>query len=86
VGHLLVFFAIALYVGLTVNRARNYVSLIGIFTLVLLGTIGSKHPHRVGRRAVSTVKIKHNKNLDPMGNNILFVCYSICVGCCCHTS
>ncbi|CAF3604560.1 unnamed protein product [Rotaria socialis] len=47
VGHLLVFFAVALYVGLTVNRARNYVSLIGIFTLVLLGTIGSKHPHRI---------------------------------------
>ncbi|CAF5081566.1 unnamed protein product, partial [Rotaria magnacalcarata] len=40
VGHLLVFLAIALYVGLTVNRARNYVSLIGIFTLILLGTIG----------------------------------------------
>ncbi|CAM4803351.1 unnamed protein product [Rotaria magnacalcarata] len=47
VGHLLVFLAIALYVGLTVNRARNYVSLIGIFTLILLGTIGSKHPHRI---------------------------------------
>lgn len=39
-GHILVFFAIALYVGLTTKRGRNYVSLIGILTLILLGTLG----------------------------------------------
>ncbi|CAF0729652.1 unnamed protein product [Rotaria sordida] len=45
--HLLVFFGVALYVGLTVSRARNLVSLVGIFTLILLGTLGSKYPHRI---------------------------------------
>ncbi|CAF3490657.1 unnamed protein product [Rotaria sp. Silwood1] len=47
IWHCLVFIAIALYVGLTVERTRNYISLIGIVTLILLGTIGSKHPHRI---------------------------------------
>jgi hypothetical protein len=37
---LLVFIAIALYVVLTVKRARNYISLIGIIILILLGTLG----------------------------------------------
>lgn len=40
VWHILVFVAIALYVGLTVKRGRNFVSLIGIFVLILLGTLG----------------------------------------------
>lgn len=40
IGHILVFLAIALYVGLTVKRGQNYVSLVGIFTLVSLGTLG----------------------------------------------
>ncbi|CAF1038258.1 unnamed protein product [Rotaria sp. Silwood1] len=47
VGHILTCFAILLYVGLTVERTRNYISLIGIITLVILGTIGSKHPDRI---------------------------------------
>lgn len=38
--HLFVFLIIALYLGLTVERKRNYVSLIGIIVLILLGTIG----------------------------------------------
>ncbi len=37
---LCVFITIALYLGLTVKRARNYVSLLGIIILILLGTIG----------------------------------------------
>jgi len=41
IGHILVFLAVALYVGLTVSRARNLVSLIGIFTLIILGTLGN---------------------------------------------
>jgi hypothetical protein len=40
IGHILVIFAIALYVGLTVKRGRNYVSLIGIIVLIILGTLG----------------------------------------------
>ncbi|CAF1414845.1 unnamed protein product [Adineta ricciae] len=47
VGHILVFLAVALYIGLTVRRGSNYVSLIGVFTLIILGTLGSKYPHRV---------------------------------------
>ncbi|CAF1417320.1 unnamed protein product [Adineta ricciae] len=47
IGHILVFLAVALYIGLTVRRASNYVSLIGVFTLIILGTLGSKYPHRV---------------------------------------
>ena len=66
IWHLVVLLAIAIYVGLTVKRARNYISLIGIIVLILLGmismcdflclqylsfiVIGSKHPHRVGRK------------------------------------
>ncbi|CAF2723753.1 unnamed protein product [Rotaria sp. Silwood2] len=47
IWHFLVFIAIALYVGLTVERNRNYISLIGIVILILIGTIGSKHPHQI---------------------------------------
>ncbi|CAF1377864.1 unnamed protein product [Adineta steineri] len=45
--YFLVFVIIAFYVGLTVTRPQNYISLIGIVVLILLGTIGSKYPHRV---------------------------------------
>ncbi|CAF2950407.1 unnamed protein product [Rotaria sp. Silwood2] len=47
IWHFLVFISIVLYVGLTVERTQNYISLIGIITLILLGTIGSKHPHLI---------------------------------------
>ncbi|CAM2705447.1 unnamed protein product [Rotaria socialis] len=47
ITHILVFLAVALYIGLTLTRTRNLVSLIGIFTLILLGTLGSKYPHRI---------------------------------------
>ena len=40
IWHFIVFISIALFVGLTIKRARNYISLIGIVTLILLGTIG----------------------------------------------
>ena len=40
IWHILVFVAIAVYIGATVRRARNYVSLIGAVVLILLGTIG----------------------------------------------
>ena len=40
IGHILVFLAVALYIGLTAKRGRNYLSLIGVFTLILLGTLG----------------------------------------------
>jgi hypothetical protein len=40
IGHILVIIAVALYVGLTVRRGRNYISLIGIFILIILGTLG----------------------------------------------
>ena len=43
IGHILVFVAIALYIGLTVRRGRNYISLIGIIILILLGTLGEKN-------------------------------------------
>jgi len=33
---------IVIYLTRTVNRARNYISLIGIGVLLLLGTIGRK--------------------------------------------
>ncbi|CAF2903876.1 unnamed protein product [Rotaria sp. Silwood2] len=49
VAHVLVFLAVAIYIGLTVTQVRNLVSLIGIFVLIILGTLGSKFPHRVGR-------------------------------------
>ncbi|CAF3753912.1 unnamed protein product [Adineta steineri] len=44
--HFLVFITIAFYVGSTVTRPQNYISLIGIVVLILLGTIGSKYTHR----------------------------------------
>ncbi|CAF3986472.1 unnamed protein product [Adineta steineri] len=37
--HFLVFITIAFYVGSTVTRPQNYISLIGIVVLILLGTI-----------------------------------------------
>jgi hypothetical protein len=40
VGHILVIIAVALYIGLTVRSGRNYVSLIGIFILIILGALG----------------------------------------------
>ena len=40
IWHILVFVAIAAYIGATVRRATNYVSLIGVVVLILLGTIG----------------------------------------------
>ena len=36
------FLGVALYVGLTVTRTRNLISLIGIFTLIVLGTLGMR--------------------------------------------
>ncbi|CAF2479322.1 unnamed protein product [Rotaria sp. Silwood2] len=51
VAHVLVFLAVAIYIGLTVTQVRNLVSLIGIFVLIILGTLGSKFPHRVGKIA-----------------------------------
>ncbi|CAF1338751.1 unnamed protein product [Adineta steineri] len=50
--HLLVFITIAFYVGSTVTRPQNYISLIGIVVLILLGTIGSKYPHRIRWKTV----------------------------------
>jgi len=47
IGHILVFIAIAIYIGVTTRRAANLISLIGIFMLIILGTLGSKYPHRV---------------------------------------
>ncbi|CAF0789122.1 unnamed protein product [Adineta ricciae] len=52
VWHLFVVTAVVFYVGSTVTRARNYVSLLGIVILVLLGTIGSKYPHRIRWKTV----------------------------------
>ncbi|UJR10076.1 hypothetical protein I4U23_014298 [Adineta vaga] len=52
IWHLSVATAIALYVGFTVTRPRNYVSLIGIVILILLGTLGSKYPHRIRWKTV----------------------------------
>lgn len=43
VWHFAVFIAIALYVGMTIKRPRNYVSLLGILILILLGIIGKSH-------------------------------------------
>ena len=40
IWHILVFVAIAAYIGATVRRATNYVSLVGVVVLILLGTIG----------------------------------------------
>ncbi|CAF0861807.1 unnamed protein product [Adineta steineri] len=50
--HFLVFISIAFYVGSTVTRPQNYISLIGIVVLILLGTIGSKYPHRIRWKTV----------------------------------
>ncbi|CAF1253529.1 unnamed protein product [Adineta steineri] len=50
--HFLVFITIAFYVGWTVTRPQNYISLIGIVVLILLGTIGSKYPHRIRWKTV----------------------------------
>ncbi|CAF1461296.1 unnamed protein product [Adineta steineri] len=50
--HFLVFITIAFYVGSTVTRPQNYISLIGIVVLILLGTIGSKYPHRIRWKTV----------------------------------
>ncbi|CAF3470016.1 unnamed protein product [Rotaria sp. Silwood1] len=52
VAHILVFLAVALYVGLTVAQPRNLVSLIGIFALIILGTLGSKYPHQIRWKTV----------------------------------
>jgi hypothetical protein len=41
IWHVVVFALIAIYVGSTVKRARNYVSLLGIIILIGLGTIGN---------------------------------------------
>ncbi|CAF1154389.1 unnamed protein product, partial [Didymodactylos carnosus] len=46
IKNVLILIAIAVYLGLTIKDARNCVSLIGVFVLILLGTLGSKHPHR----------------------------------------
>ncbi|CAF2016171.1 unnamed protein product [Rotaria magnacalcarata] len=52
ITHILVFLAVVLYVAFTLARTRNLVSLIGIFTLILLGTLGSKYPHRIRWKTV----------------------------------
>ena len=40
IGHILVALAVILYVALTVERGRNFVSLLGIFILIILGALG----------------------------------------------
>ncbi|UJR35986.1 hypothetical protein I4U23_028726 [Adineta vaga] len=52
IGHILVFLGVALYIGLTVKQASNYVSLSGIVVLITLGTLGSKYPHRIRWKTV----------------------------------
>ncbi|CAF1009470.1 unnamed protein product [Adineta steineri] len=52
IGHILVFLAVALYLGLTMKRAENLVSLSGIAILIILGTLGSKYPHRIRWKTV----------------------------------
>ena len=52
IGHILVFIAIAIYIGVTTRRAANLISLIGIFMLIILGTLGSKYPHRVDWKVI----------------------------------
>lgn len=83
IGHVLVFVAIAVYVGLTVP-CLAITPLIGIVILILLGTLGSKYPHRVGR-LYETSGIRH-VCLDSLANGVLLLCDSVSPGCYCHTS
>lgn len=91
--HFIVLVIIALYVGFTVHRPRNYVSLLGIIILISLGTIGnivsqrwmnsifvwsgSKYPHRVGRRPRVERNRLGNHRVDSMDNCLLLVRHSI---------
>ncbi|CAF1263128.1 unnamed protein product, partial [Didymodactylos carnosus] len=67
--NLLIIIAIAIYLGLTVKNKRNYVSLSGVIVLIVLGTLGSKYPHRVVATFVIRTSIGYQL-FDFLGNEV----------------